>query len=148
MQAIIFIGIQATGKSTFYKTHFFNSHIRISLDLLNTRNKEGRFLETCIATHSKFVVDNTNPTRLDREKYIALARANNYTITGYYFSSSINEALERNAQRTGKEKTPDAGIRACYAKLEIPQMDEGFDELYFVKTSESGFTVESWKNEV
>ncbi len=148
MQAIIFIGIQATGKSTFYKTHFFNSHIRISLDLLNTRNKESRFLETCMATHSKFVVDNTNPTRLDREKYIAMARANNYTITGYYFSSSINEALERNAQRTGKEKVPDAGIRGGYAKLEIPQMDEGFDELYFVKTTESGFTVESWKNEV
>ena len=34
MEAIIFTGIQATGKSTFYKQNFFNSHVRISLDLL------------------------------------------------------------------------------------------------------------------
>ncbi|MBN1315005.1 MAG: hypothetical protein JXA42_06040 [Anaerolineales bacterium] len=38
MQAVIFIGIQATGKSTFFKERFFNTHVRISLDLLKTRN--------------------------------------------------------------------------------------------------------------
>jgi len=42
MQIIIFIGIPASGKSSFYKELFFNSHIRISMDLLNTRNKEGK----------------------------------------------------------------------------------------------------------
>ena len=68
MQAIIFIGIQATGKSTFYKTNFFNSHIRLSMDLLNTRNKENRFLETCFHTQARFVVDNTNPTSEERKK--------------------------------------------------------------------------------
>ncbi|MEL6944740.1 MAG: ATP-binding protein, partial [Bacteroidota bacterium] len=36
MQAILFIGIQASGKSTFYKERFFNTHVRISMDLLNT----------------------------------------------------------------------------------------------------------------
>ncbi|MCB9352743.1 MAG: ATP-binding protein, partial [Lewinellaceae bacterium] len=32
MEGILFIGIQASGKSTFYKERFFNSHLRISLD--------------------------------------------------------------------------------------------------------------------
>jgi len=29
MQVIIFIGIQATGKSIFYKENFFDTHVRI-----------------------------------------------------------------------------------------------------------------------
>jgi len=47
MEGIIFIGIQASGKSTFYKERFFNTHVRISLDLLNTRNKENHFFDKC-----------------------------------------------------------------------------------------------------
>jgi hypothetical protein len=61
MEAVIFCGIQATGKSTFFKERFFNTHMRISLDQLNTRNKELRFIETCILTFQPFVIDNTNP---------------------------------------------------------------------------------------
>jgi hypothetical protein len=40
MQAIIFTGIQATGKTSFYAQHFLKTHIRISLDMLHTRNVE------------------------------------------------------------------------------------------------------------
>ena len=148
MQVIIFIGIQATGKSTFYKSRFFNSHVRLSLDLLNTRNKENQFLETCFATQSAFVVDNTNPTIKEREKYIQLANENKYEVIGYYFKSSIGEAIERNNQREGKEKIPEVGIKGCYSKLEVPKMKEGFDKLYFVEASNDNFTVDDWKDEV
>ena len=149
MQAIIFIGIQATGKSTFYKANFFNSHVRLSMDLLNTRNKEKIYLETCFKTQSKFVIDNTNPTTEDREKYIRLAKENKYEVVGYYFSSSIEVALKRNKERTGKEKIPEIGIKGCYGKLEIPKLEEGFDKLYFVKTTKNHqFEVEDWKDEI
>lgn len=40
MQALIFCGIQASGKSTFYCQRLLNSHVRISLDLLRTRHRE------------------------------------------------------------------------------------------------------------
>ncbi|HEV7348839.1 hypothetical protein [Telluribacter sp.] len=50
MQAIIFCGLQATGKTTFYRDHFLKTHIRISLDMLNTRNKETQFMEVCLRT--------------------------------------------------------------------------------------------------
>lgn len=60
---IIFIGIPASGKSSLYKEFFFNSHIRISMDLLNTRNKEGKLLRYCFETQSKMVIDNTNVTK-------------------------------------------------------------------------------------
>lgn len=148
MQAIIFIGIQASGKSTFYKTNFFNSHVRLSMDLLNTRNKENQFLSTCFRTQARFVVDNTNPTLEERKKYIALAKENKYEVIGYFFSSSIDEALKRNSARPGKEKVPDLGIKGCYGKLEIPTAKEGFDKLYFVRAIDNEFIVEDWKDEI
>lgn len=77
MEALIFCGIQATGKSTFYKERFFNSHVRISMDLLNTRHKEKRFLDMCIELQQRFVVDNTNPTIADRQRYILLPAKQN-----------------------------------------------------------------------
>ena len=45
MEVIIFCGIQASGKTTFYKDFFLKSHIRISLDQLRTRNKEEKFIQ-------------------------------------------------------------------------------------------------------
>lgn len=148
MQAIILIGIQATGKSTFYKKRFFNSHVRISIDLLNTRNKENKFLETCLNTQSKFVIDNTNPTIVERSKYIELAKSKKYEIIGYYFHSSLDQALERNTARIEKERVPEIGIKGCYSKLELPNMNEGFDKLYYVKSENMEFQIENWKDEV
>lgn len=148
MQAIIFCGIQASGKSSFYKSHFFNSHVRVSMDLLNTRNKEDRFLETCFDTQSKFVVDNTNPTVLERKKYIDRSKENRYEVIGYYFSSSLELAIERNNLRTGKEKIPEVGIKGTYTKMQIPSLTEGFDQLFFVKLVNSEFIIEAWKDEI
>ena len=110
MEAIIFIGIQGSGKSTFYKEKFFNSHVRISMDLLRTRNKEKLFLEACINTSQKLVIDNTNPLKEERKKYIERIRETNYKITGYFFESSVNDCIQRNNQRNGKEKISEKGI--------------------------------------
>lgn len=132
MEAVIFCGIQATGKSTFYKTHFFATHVRISMDLLNTRNREAIFLDACVSSFQKFVVDNTNVGKEDRLKYISLARKHKYKVIGYYFQSAITEAISRNSGRTGKAFIPEAGIRGTYNRLQLPCKEEGFDELYYV----------------
>ncbi|QEM11022.1 AAA family ATPase [Mucilaginibacter rubeus] len=148
MEAVIFCGIQATGKTTFFKERFFKTHIRISLDQLNTRNKELRFIETCISTSHPFVVDNTNPTQKERAKYIAIAKANKFKVTGYYFQSKLVDALERNNQRSGKEKIPEIGIRGTFKRLALPSADEGFDELFYVTTENNTFTIKAWSNEI
>ena len=87
MEAVIFIGLQASGKSSFYKERYFSTHVRISLDLLKTRNRERQFLAACLETQQPFVIDNTNPSRDDRAKYIEAAKAAKYSIVGYYFRS-------------------------------------------------------------
>lgn len=148
MEAIIFIGIQATGKSTFYKERFFKSHIRINMDMLKTRYRERLLLNACIEMKQPFVVDNTNPTMKDRKKYIDPARENKFKIIGYYFSSEIYQSLERNRKRFEREQIPERGIKGTYSKLELPDYIEGFDELYYVKTNKNGgFDVSGWEIE-
>ena len=61
MEAVIFMGVQGSGKSSFYKERFFRTHVRINLDMLKTRHREGRFLRMCVETRQPFVVDNTPP---------------------------------------------------------------------------------------
>ncbi len=148
MEAVIFCGIQATGKTTFFKERFFNTHMRISLDQLNTRNKELRFIETCIHTSHPFVIDNTNPSVEERAKYIAIAKANKFKVIGYYFQSKVSDALARNNQRDGKEKVPEVGIKGTYKRLSLPCLEEGFDELYYVSVVDNMFTVKQWSDEI
>ncbi|MDP4182565.1 MAG: AAA family ATPase [Bacillota bacterium] len=149
MEAIIFIGIQATGKTTFYKNNFFKTHIRISLDMLKTRNREDILLAACVKAKQPFVVDNTNPTIMDRKKYIDIAKAAGFKVKGYYFKSSIEDAVLRNEGREGKEHIPLIGIRNAHAKLQLPQSSEGFDEIYYVQINmENKFVIEEWNYEI
>lgn len=149
MQAVIFIGIQATGKTTFYVQRFLNTHVRISLDLLRTRHREARFLDACLQTQQRFVIDNTNPTIEDRKRYIEIARDSGYEVVGYYFQSQLQASMERNGSRSESEQISPKGIMGTYNKLELPTYSEGFDALYYVGIEDDGkFRVEEWKDEV
>ncbi|MEY3444148.1 MAG: hypothetical protein RLZZ519_2429 [Bacteroidota bacterium] len=148
MEAVIFCGIQASGKSTFFKEHFFKTHVRISLDMLKTRNRESILLNACLEAKQPFVVDKTNPTREERAKYISAAKAKKFKVTGYYFSTSLEAALERNSQRSGKENIPEIGVRGTLKRLEKPSMEEGFDQLIFVTLDNNSFTLNEWNDEI
>ena len=148
MEAIIFMGIQASGKTTLYKKLFFDTHIRISLDQLNTKNKQNRFLQTCFDTQSRFVVDNTNPEIKTRKVFIEKAKTYKYKVIGYYFKSEIGKALERNSKREGKKRIPEIGIKGTFRKLELPNFSEGFDELFYVKIKNGTFEITKWKDEI
>ena len=145
MQAVIFIGIQASGKSTFYKKRFFNTHIRINLDMLKTRNREDILLEACLRAKQPFVVDNTNPTVESRAKYIQGASEEGFQVVGYYFDSNLQEAILRNTARTGRAQVPPQVIAITYKKLEQPTLEEGFAALYSVTILPSGeFSESEW----
>jgi predicted kinase len=148
MEAVILIGIQGSGKSTFYRERFFDTHVRISLDLLRTRNREKLLLRACLEGKQSFVIDNTNVTAADRQRYIVPAKESGFIVTGYYFSSRLDEALARNRPRTGKQCIPDKVIAGTYKRLELPGLDEGFDRLYYVRITGIGqFVVEEWRDE-
>ena len=149
MEAVIFIGIQASGKSTFFKTNFFDTHVRINLDMLKTRHRENSLFQACLEMKQPFVIDNTNPTQADRQRYITLAQNAGFQVNGYYFQSKLQESIERNQTRTSHKQIPDVGIRATYNKLELPIIQEGFDNLYYVSIEPDGlFKVEAWQDEI
>ena len=144
MEAVILIGIQGSGKSTFCRERFFDTHIRINLDMLKTRPREKCLVNACLAAKQRFVVDNTNPTREDRRRYIEPAKAAGFKVIGYYFQSEVEACDERNRRRPKKQVVPLQGILVAHHRLEAPGLDEGFNRLYHVRIGENnGFVVEA-----
>ena len=143
MQLVLFTGIQAAGKSTFFRERFFDTHVRINLDMLRTRNRERILFEACLSAKQPLVVDNTNLTRAARAAFIEPARCAGFAVVGYYFRSVVAESLVRNAERGPQQRVPDAGVRGAAGQLEIPDPAEGFDALYYVRVDD-GFVVEPW----
>lgn len=142
---VIMIGIQGSGKSTFYHKYLKDEYVRINLDMLKTRHQEQLLIHKCIEDENSFAIDNTNPTRADRQRYIPLAKEAGYRIIGYFMESKLQPCIERNNQRAGKAKLPAAAIAATSNKLQIPGYDEGFDELYFVNNDGSTMIIEKWR---
>lgn len=138
MEAIILTGIQGAGKTTFYLERFADTHRHISLDLLRTRTRELQAVQECIAEGQPFVVDNTNPTAVDRARYIAPARAVGLRLISYYFDLPLKLCLTRNAARAGKQRIPIPALHATHKRLHPPTLDEGFDSLYVVRQDADG----------
>ena len=142
MEAILFVGVQGSGKTSFYRERFSESHVRISLDMLRTRQREQLLLAACLQGRQPFVIDNTNPSSSDRVRYIAPARAAGFRVVVYFFETSLRDAIRRNNQRGGKEKIPIPGVAATFRKLQIPTQEEHIDAVHVVTISpENRFVV-------
>ena len=151
MDIIIFIGLQGVGKSTFYQTHFATTHAYVSKDALNrskTMNKATKqtmLLEEALRTGRSVVIDNTNPTKEDREPLIRLGHLYTATVIGYYFDAPVSECLARNRARVGKARVPDKAIYITAKRTVLPTFEEGFDMLFRVHTKSDGlFEVVDW----
>ena len=112
---------------------------------MKTRHQEELLIVDCFKNGKSFAVDNTNPTKADRQRYISLAECFGYRIVGYFMESKLQDCIKRNDQRTGKAKIPAIAIAATSNKLQMPSYEEGFDELYFVKNDGQTMTVEEWR---
>ena len=143
MELIVFIGLQASGKSSFYAQKFSNTHIRINLDMLKTRHREKILFQACLEAKQPVVIDNTNPTIEDRQRYLVVAREQKFSVIGYYFNSTLDDCLKRNDRRD--RKIPVVGILSTHKKLQLPSYQEGFDQLHYVSiNSDNQFSIEEW----
>jgi predicted kinase len=138
MQAVIFIGIQGSGKTSFYRERFFDTHVRLSLDMLRTRHRERLLVDSCLAARQPFVVDNTNVLVRDRARYIPAAREAGFRVDGYFFNTALADAMRRNNRRSGKQRIPVAALAGTLGKLQMPRVAEGFDAIYTVTISPGG----------
>ena len=152
MELIIFVGLQASGKSSFYRARFETTHEHVSKDLLrnnkNRRRRQEQLITAALRAGNPVVVDNTNPTVEERQPLVALGREYGAKIVGYYFESHVRRCLERNRQRTGKARVPDVALYATAKRLAPPSYSEGFDELYGVRIADDfAFEVLSYTDE-
>jgi len=149
MQLIVFIGVQASGKSTFYRERFAETHRRLGLDMLRTRHREAILVAACLEAKQPLVIDNTNPSRAERERYVIPAKAARFEVIGYYFRSAFAEAAARNANGPPPTRIPEEGILGTLGRLERPSYAEGFDRLYYVRPDNTGgFLLDDWRDEL
>lgn len=150
MELVIFIGLQASGKSTFYQSHFAGTHDYISKDLLRNNKKPARrqhqLLEDALRAGHSVVVDNTNATREERAELIQSGNSFGATIIGYYFEIAVKQSLQWNAARTDKARVPDIAIFATLKRLARPAYTEGFNQLFSVRALDDGqFALSVWE---
>lgn len=143
-QVIVFIGIQASGKTTFYKSLLAPlGYEHVNLDTLHTRHKEQELLRELFQSCKSFVVDNTNPEISDRERYIPFAKENGYEVIGIFFQSIVRDCIARNSRR--ECAVPLKAIPCTQNRLQLPSYSEGFDELFFARITENGFNITEWR---
>jgi tRNA uridine 5-carbamoylmethylation protein Kti12 len=138
MEAVLLIGVQGSGKTTFYRERFFDTHVRVSRDMLGTRHRQRLLIAACLEGRQPFVVDDTNAARGRRAEHIAAAKAAGFRVLGFFFQTSLADALRRNRERPADRVIPAAGVAGTYKRFEPPQWDEGFDELHTVMIALDG----------
>jgi predicted kinase len=148
MEIVLLVGLQGSGKSTFYRAHYAATHVLVSKDRFrNNRRPQRRqmqLIEDALKEGCSVVVDNTNPTVEDRAPIITLARSYGARAVGIFLDSCLSDCLERNACRSGRERVPDKALHITHKRLRKPRLGEGFDQLYQVRlTPEGRFIVDA-----
>jgi predicted kinase len=145
-EMIIMMGLQGSGKTTLCTQKFIaEGFVHISMDVLKNRRREEAALQECLSESRSCVIDNTNPTRAERERYITKAKQNGFRIVGYFMQSRLKDCIARNEGRD--RQVPLKGILATFNKIEMPSLQEGFDELNFVSIEEGKFVISKWKED-
>lgn len=140
IELVVFSGLQAAGKTTFYRDRFAGTHVHISKDQWpNARKREERqrrLIEEYLRADRSVVVDNTNPTPAERVPLVAIARAVGVRALSYHFAVSVEEALRRNERRVGRARIDNVGTFSVAKRLVPPGDAEGFDGLFQVRLTD------------
>lgn len=132
-EAIIFVGLQGSGKTTYFERHFASTHAHISKDVQRTAELESALLRECIQRARSFVVDNTNATRAVRAPFLGQAKEAGYRVRCFFFDTPVRTAIGRNNHRKDKKPIPVPAILKTAKTLQPPSLEEGFDEVYTVQ---------------
>jgi predicted kinase len=136
-ECVVFVGLQAAGKTTFFRRRFQSTHEHISRDNFpNARHpgaRQAQLLGDALASGRSVVIDNTNPTPADRAPILATARQYGARVIAYFFEANTRASVGRNRGREGKARVPDVAIFSTAKRLVAPTCSEGFDEVYAVR---------------
>ncbi len=137
-EAVIFVGLQGSGKTTYFNDHFAATHEHVSRDIQQTTERELALIRECLRSGRSFVVDNTNPTRAVRALYIREAKAAGFRVLSYFFDTPVRTAIGRNNHRKDKKSIPVPAILRTAKVLETPSLQEGIDEIQTISAPRDG----------
>lgn len=160
-ELIVLVGIQASGKTTYFRRHLVSDYLHVSLDNWrgkgNIRRKEYQAIlaglrQAADGLTRGVVVDNTNSTAATRRRYFDNAEefrqssGRTVRVLCYFFPADLEACLKRNEQRPPPQAAPPGepyfvppNVIADYARrLEPPTYQEGFEEIYDVRLGANG----------
>ncbi|MFC4057043.1 AAA family ATPase [Planomonospora corallina] len=152
-EVVILIGLQGSGKTTFYGQALAATHAHVSKDLFprarRRQERQLRLIREALEQGRDVAVDNTNPSPEEWLPLIEVAREHGARVIGYWFPPDLAGSLERNAARPGRARVPEVGLYATLKRLRRPRPADGFDELFTVRfDGHGGFAVrplEEWR---
>ena len=97
-EVILFCGFPASGKSSFAQKHILSTgrYDYVNQDTLKSREKCIKAVGDSLRTSKAVVVDNTNPDRISRAPYIAIAKKYNVPIRCFLFVADKDLATHNN----------------------------------------------------
>jgi len=130
-EVAVLVGLQASGKTTFYRQRLAATHVHVSKDNWpNARRRQRRQLRIIAETLGQgrdVAVDNTNPSPEEWGPLIVTAKEHGARVVAYWFPPDLAASLERNASRPGRARVPEVGIHATVRRLRRPRPSDGFD---------------------
>ncbi|MGQ5635920.1 MULTISPECIES: AAA family ATPase [unclassified Streptomyces] len=144
---VVLVGLQASGKSTFYERCLSDRYALVSKDRFprgarHRQQRQMRLVAEHLAAGRPVAVDNTNPSPEEWRPLVEAAHAHGATATAYWFPPDVTGSLRRNAAREGRERVPDVGVLATLKRLREPTAADGFDAVREVRfDGRGGFEV-------
>lgn len=145
----VMIGCPGAGKSYWAKHNLSDDVIYISRDIIRysiiTENEAyfskekqvyNEFIEQinhALKIGSDVCADQTSIDRAARAKLLKQVRPNASEIIAIWIKPKIETILKQNAQRKGRECVPEHAIQNMYARMEEPEFNEGFTEIYIIE---------------
>jgi predicted kinase len=145
MQTVyIMTGIAGSGKSTWILENKSPSSIVISKDNIRQElwDKEDEYfdnekevktlfysqLENALQNYNTVYIDGVNLTVKSRRRILSRIPQNVKKIS-VFVDVDLETALKQNSNRTGRARVPQEAIEFHYRILQVPTLDEGFEEL-------------------
>ena len=132
-EAVILVGVQGSGKTTYFRDHFARTHQHISRDVQGSAEREAALVAECLGSGTSFVIDNTNSTRAVRAPLIRLAKQAGFRVIACFLNTPVRTAIGRNNHRKDKKAIPVPAILRTAKHLQPPTLNEGFDEVRVVE---------------
>ncbi|MDN0196536.1 AAA family ATPase [Streptomyces sp. S.PNR 29] len=149
----VLVGLQASGKTTFYEQCLRDRYSLVSKDLFprGARNKQARQMRLVaqeLAAARSVAVDNTNPSPEEWRPLVEAGHTHGAVVVAYWFPPDLSGSLRRNATRTGRDRVPDVALHATLKRLRRPSPGDGFDAVLDVRfDGRGGFEVRSARGE-